>query len=389
MSTTDTTTTASDTAITPSTSSTDVIADQHVGDATTTSTTTTETSTTEPSTELSTTTTTEDKPMSKGQLKRQLKAERWNQMKDQRKEYFREKKREKLKRKKQEMTPEQRKEKEIRKRKKRRDPSTIDYSGNVILDMEMSHLMGSKEEKSLINQVCYLYGANNKADRPLKVDITGYTGKVRDTMESMSGVANWKLTKHTETYMELFDKQELVYLTSDSPNSIQTLDPTKRYIIGSFVDHNRYKGYTYKKATDQGIATARLPISEYITLSSRKVLTVNHAYTQNGDWKQSFEQIIPARKISDDPDNEGEDEDYNEEDEGENNNEDKNVDQSTISATSTTNDTTANDTATTTTTTTSTTSTTPPSTTKSETPTTTAKLGTNPETFIQPDRNQI
>ena len=95
----------------------------------------------------------------------------------------------------------------------------------------------------------------------------------------------------------------MVYLTADSPNLIERLDPGMTYIIGGIVDHNRYKLLTFNKATSQGIQHARLPIRENITLTSSAVLTVNHVfeiiaayYKLNGDWKQALETAIPERK---------------------------------------------------------------------------------------------
>jgi tRNA (guanine9-N1)-methyltransferase len=102
---------------------------------------------------------------------------------------------------------------------------------------------------------------------------------------------------------------ETIYLTSDSPYTISTLSPYSTYIVGGLVDKNRHKGICYKTACDRGIKTAKLPIGEFLEMSSRKVLATNHvveillrwleeasAGREEGAWGRAFLSVIPKRK---------------------------------------------------------------------------------------------
>ncbi|KAM4536803.1 tRNA methyltransferase 10 homolog A isoform 3-T3 [Odontesthes bonariensis] len=106
----------------------------------------------------------------------------------------------------------------------------------------------------------------------------------------------------TEHYGEVFPKEELVYLTSDSPNVLQELDPKRAYVIGGLVDHNHHKGITFQRAEELGIKHAQLPLSSFVQMNSRKVLAVNHvfeiilAYLEKGSWQEAFFTVLPQRK---------------------------------------------------------------------------------------------
>ncbi|XP_074445601.1 tRNA methyltransferase 10 homolog A isoform X4 [Larus michahellis] len=100
----------------------------------------------------------------------------------------------------------------------------------------------------------------------------------------------------TEHYSELIKKEDLVYLTSDSPDVLSELDEKKAYVIGGLVDHNHHKGITYKKAVEQGISHAQLPLGNFVKMNSRKVLAVNHEFGEalnTGRWKQATYSSTP------------------------------------------------------------------------------------------------
>ena len=67
---------------------------------------------------------------------------------------------------------------------------------------------------------------------------------------------------------------------------------------------NHHKGLSHSKASELGIATARLPIDEFLNMKTRKVLTVNHVYeilaavSQGKGWKEAFLSVIPERKMA-------------------------------------------------------------------------------------------
>jgi tRNA (guanine9-N1)-methyltransferase len=98
------------------------------------------------------------------------------------------------------------------------------------------------------------------------------------------------------------NKRKLVYLTSDATDVITSLDPCCAYIIGGIVDRNHHKGITYEKATQQGIATAKLPIREYLKMTGTHILTVNHVYeillnfASTGSWVSALTTVVPERK---------------------------------------------------------------------------------------------
>lgn len=241
----------------------------------------------------------EAQPISKRQLKKLMKQRLWEEQREQRKE----KRKEKRKRKKLERRCQLESNSDGNDRKRIRRhvaPSNL----RLIIDCSFDDLMVLKDIKKLHKQIQRCYAENRRASHPVQFYLTSHGGQLKKNMdENDQGWVNWKdIHIKSEHYSELIKKEDLVYLTSDSPNVLKDLDESKAYVIGGLVDHNHHKGLTFKQASSYGIKHAQLPLAEFVKMNSRKVLAVNHVFEiileflETGDWQEAFFTILPPRK---------------------------------------------------------------------------------------------
>uniref|UniRef100_A0A1I8ETN2 tRNA (guanine(9)-N(1))-methyltransferase n=2 Tax=Wuchereria bancrofti TaxID=6293 RepID=A0A1I8ETN2_WUCBA len=172
----------------------------------------------------------------------------------------------------------------------------------VAIDMQFESLMRPKDIRHLFVQLSHAYAVNRRAKNPLQFSVVGFSGPQNKLFFDNPNNHHWDVIFEEKPLDVIFEKNDIVYLTADSENSLQTLDSSKVYVIGGLLDHNSLKGHCLKLAIEKGYAHARLPIAEYIMLQTRKVLTVNQVfeillrYTENQSWKKSFFDVIPRRK---------------------------------------------------------------------------------------------
>lgn len=238
-------------------------------------------------------------PVSKRRMKKLRKQRQWEEQRELRKQKRKEKrKRKKLER---QCQLESNSDGNDRKRVRRQ---VVHSTLRLIIDCSFDDLMVLKDIKKLHKQIQRCYAENRRALYPVQFYLTSLGGQLKKNMDDNDkGWVNWKdIYIKPEHYSELIKKEDLVYLTSDSPNVLQELDESKAYVIGGLVDHNHHKGFTYKQASDYGIDHAQLPLGNFVKMNSRKVLAVNHVfeiileYLQTRDWQEAFFTILPQRK---------------------------------------------------------------------------------------------
>ncbi|ETN68419.1 tRNA (guanine-N(1)-)-methyltransferase [Necator americanus] len=172
----------------------------------------------------------------------------------------------------------------------------------VAIDMSFDDMMSEKDCRRTVQQLNWSYSANRRSPEPLQFYITSFTGKCRKIYDRIESNRNQDIFLKTEPLDDLFEAEEVVYLTADSENILSNVEDSKIYVIGGLVDHNSHKGLCLDLAVRRGYGHARLPIDEFVEMKTRKVLTINHVfeilvhYTNNNDWEKAFFAVIPLRK---------------------------------------------------------------------------------------------
>ncbi|XP_072943953.1 tRNA methyltransferase 10 homolog A isoform X1 [Epargyreus clarus] len=172
----------------------------------------------------------------------------------------------------------------------------------VILDLSFDDLMIEKDLCKMIKQILRCYSVNRRSEQPLQFHITSFGKKSKQIISRHNGYENWDVVYHEESYLNIFTKDQLVYLTSESDNIIETFEDNTFYIIGGLVDHNQHKGLCLKVAEEQGIRHAQLPLGKYINMKTRKVLTIDHVFeivlrvAEKMPWQEVLMKVLPERK---------------------------------------------------------------------------------------------
>ncbi|XP_057712289.1 RNA (guanine-9-)-methyltransferase domain-containing protein 2 [Corythoichthys intestinalis] len=244
----------------------------------------------------------EEQTLSKRQRKKLLKQQKWEDERELRKQRRKDRKQQRrLERQNQEDGGDARDQRRAGKRPRQEAAPT---SLRLLVDCSFDDLMLIKDVRKLHKQIQRCYAENRRASRPVQFYLTSLGGQLKQSMdEKDKGWINWKdIIIKLEHFTEVVDKDDLVYLTSDSPNILTELDLKKAYVIGGLVDHNHHKGITLDRAKALGICHAQLPLGSFVQMNSRKVLAVNHvfeiilAYVEKGSWRDAFFSVLPPRK---------------------------------------------------------------------------------------------
>jgi len=242
--------------------------------------------------------------LSKRAKKKLLKRQQWLDSKPERRAKEREKRKLKMAAKRQACDHDETRTSSRKSLKHRKKMTDSACKVGIVFDMQFAELMNQRDLGKCLKQVMKCYSFNRRLENPLQLYMTSFAGIVESEFAKNEGFKNWDFNFEIKRYNEVFSKDKIIYLSSEADTALSTLENDKAYIIGGLVDHNHHKGLSHSKASELGIATARLPIDEFLNMKTRKVLTVNHVYeilaavSQGKGWKEAFLSVIPERKMA-------------------------------------------------------------------------------------------
>ncbi|XP_058517803.1 tRNA methyltransferase 10 homolog C [Ochotona princeps] len=182
----------------------------------------------------------------------------------------------------------------------------MQFGQPLVFDMMYDDYMKPKELQNAVSQLLESEGCNRRNIDPfhiyfcnLKTNGAYHTELVKRYREKWDKLL---LTATEKSYVDLFPKDDIIYLTADSPNVMTTFKHDKIYIIGSFVDKGIQPGTSLAKAKRLKLATECLPLDRYLqwdigtkNLTLDQMMRILLCLKNTGNWEEAL-KFVPRRK---------------------------------------------------------------------------------------------
>ncbi|RXM32016.1 Mitochondrial ribonuclease P protein 1 [Acipenser ruthenus] len=187
-----------------------------------------------------------------------------------------------------------------------RAAQAMQFGQSLVFDMSYDRYMTRREIENTVSQLLECEGWNRRALDPfhlhfcnLKVEAAYH----KELIKRYSGAWDRLLVSATDRpHQEVFPREKLVYLTADSPHVLKTFDHDKVYIVGAMVDKSIQTGLSLANAKRLNLATARLPLDEYLlwdsgakNLTLDQVIRILLTIKDTGSWEKAL-RFVPSRK---------------------------------------------------------------------------------------------
>ncbi|XP_020794667.1 tRNA methyltransferase 10 homolog C [Boleophthalmus pectinirostris] len=177
----------------------------------------------------------------------------------------------------------------------------------LIFDLSYEDNMTKREIENTVSQLMEVEAWNRRASDPYHLHFCNLQpdSYYKEQLIKRYGEETWDrllITSTEKQHFEVFPREQLVYLTADSPNVLRTYDHSKVYIVGALVDRSIQRGLSLANAKRLKLATARLPLDEFLhwetgakNLTLDQLIRIMLTIKDTGKWQEAL-QFVPTRK---------------------------------------------------------------------------------------------
>uniref|UniRef100_A0A3B5AKE7 tRNA methyltransferase 10 homolog C n=1 Tax=Stegastes partitus TaxID=144197 RepID=A0A3B5AKE7_9TELE len=183
----------------------------------------------------------------------------------------------------------------------------MQFGQPLVFDMSYDSKMSRRELRNTVKQLSEAESWNRRSIEPFHLHFCNLQpdGPYKQELLKRYGAQAWDrllITSTDQQHVNVFPREQLVYLTADSPNVLRTFDHTKVYIVGALVDRTIQSGVSLANAKRLKLATARLPLDEFLqwakgakNLTLDQMIRILLTLKDTGKWEEAL-TFVPTRK---------------------------------------------------------------------------------------------
>lgn len=182
------------------------------------------------------------------------------------------------------------------------------YGQKLIVDLDYDGFMRRQDSNNCSEQLLEMYGVNRRNCAPYDLFFCNAhhdhptMRTLRKYMPNLFAPDNF-ISVTDLSYLDLFPKEQLVYITPYAREPLRAYDPSAIYIIGGLVDKCIKEPVVMAKAKREGVKAVHLPFEEYVMWGrGSKSIPLNHLVAillemkNTNDWNKAF-RLVPKRKL--------------------------------------------------------------------------------------------
>lgn len=184
------------------------------------------------------------------------------------------------------------------------------FGQKLVIDLDFDECMKSQEAKNAALQVSKGWRYIRELDDPFDVWFCNANPKYRVVnflQESLGmedeSIFKWQFNRTEDSYLSLFSRDKLVYLSPDAKEEMNEFDHNAIYIVGGLVDKFMSKPVTHAKCKQENLKCVKLPLDRYFVFKGHKTLTIDQvlgiiSFLKSGySMKEALEMFVPKRKL--------------------------------------------------------------------------------------------